>query len=78
MAEKILIVDDDAEFRQELRDSLDDYEVIEAPSGDECLKILKRANEIAVVVLDVQMPGLSGTEVLEEIKKYDPHAGRKK
>lgn len=75
MAEKILIVDDDAEFRQELCDFLDDYQVIEAPSGNECLKILKRANEINLVILDVRMPGLSGTEVLEEIKKIDPDLG---
>lgn len=75
MAEKILIVDDDAEFRQELRALLDDYEVIEASSGDECLKILKQANEISLVILDVRMPGLSGTEVLEEIKKTDSHLG---
>lgn len=75
MAEKILIVDDDADFRQELGDLLEDYEVQEASSGAECLKVLKRANEIGLVILDVRMPGLSGTDVLEEVKKTDPDLG---
>lgn len=75
MAETILIVDDDAEFRQELRDFLEDYQIQEASSGDQCLKVLRRANEISLVILDVRMPGLSGTEVLEEIRRTDPGLG---
>lgn len=72
MAEKILIVDDDREFREELRDFLDEYEVIEASSGMEAVNILKRANEIGLVLMDVMMPGASGTDVLKEIRKTDP------
>jgi two-component system, response regulator YesN len=75
MAEKILIVDDDAEFREELRDYLEGYEVIEVSGGMEALKLLKQANEIGVVVLDVMMPGLTGTDALGEIKKIDPDLG---
>ena len=72
MTEKILIVDDDREFREELRDFLYEYEVIEATSGMEALNILKRANEIGLVLMDVMMPGAVGTDVLKEIKKTDP------
>ncbi|MDD5408717.1 MAG: response regulator [Candidatus Omnitrophica bacterium] len=72
MAEKILIVDDDLEFREELRDFLHEYEVIEASSGMEAINILKRANEIGLVLMDVMMPGAAGTDVLKEIKKTDP------
>lgn len=75
MLEKILIVDDDPEFRQELKDFLNEYEVLEASSGNECLKLLRRANEIRLLILDVRMPGLSGIEVLEQIKKTDPDIG---
>jgi len=75
MADKILIVDDDKEFREELKDALDDYEVNEASSGESALQFLRRAHEIGVVILDVMMPGLSGTEVLEEIRKNDPDLG---
>ncbi|MDD4938967.1 MAG: response regulator [Candidatus Omnitrophica bacterium] len=75
MPEKILIVDDDAEFRQELRDYLQDYQVVEAANGMEALRIINRANEIGVVILDVMMPRISGTEVLSEIKKIEPDLG---
>ncbi len=75
MPDKILIVDDDADFREELRDYLEDYEVVEASGGMEALKILKRANDVGAVILDVMMPGLSGTDVLGEIKKIDPSLG---
>lgn len=75
MAEKILLVDDDHEFRGELKEMLDGYDVVEASSGREALNLLKRANNINLVILDVMMPGLSGTEVLREIKKTDPFLG---
>jgi len=73
MADKILIVDDDYDFRSELRSLLEDYETIEASSGDEALKILKRANEIGLVILDVMMPGINGLDVLAEIKRVSPN-----
>jgi len=73
MTSKILIVDDDRIFRSELRDALDGYEVIEASSGEEALAALRRAKEIGLVLLDVQMYGLNGIDILEKIKKTDPH-----
>ena len=72
MADKILIVDDDEDLRSELASFLDDYPVIEARNGEEALKILKRANEIGLVILDVMMPGINGLDVLTEIKKDNP------
>jgi two-component system response regulator YesN len=75
MAYNILLVDDDREFREEFRDFLYDYRVIEAPNGEEALAALSRPNEIDVVVLDVIMPGLKGTEVLKRIKAMYPDLG---
>lgn len=75
MSKKILIVDDDADLRQELRDFLEGYDIVEASCGKDALNILKRANEIGVVLLDVMMPGLSGLDVLNEIKRTDPDLG---
>ncbi len=72
MAEKILIVDDDADFRSELKDYLNDYEIVEASCGAEALQILKKAHQVGLVILDVMMPGLSGMDVLREIKNADP------
>jgi two-component system response regulator YesN len=73
MAYQILIVDDDADFREELRDCLDAYTVIESANGTEALAILKKPNAIDLVILDAVMPLMSGTEVLREIKKIKPH-----
>lgn len=75
MPEKILIVDDDPDLRSELRDFLDGYQVVEASNGQEALKILDKANDIDLVIMDVNMPGPSGTEVLMEIRKTDPDLG---
>jgi two-component system, response regulator YesN len=75
MPDKILLVDDDVNFRSELKDFLEGYEIIEASSGEDALKILKRANDINAVVLDVMMPRLNGLDVLAEIKKTDPDMG---
>ena len=65
----ILLVDDDHEFRNEFKDCFEEYNVLEASSGQEALKILKRPNEVDLAILDVRMPGMSGIEVLGKIKK---------
>lgn len=75
MPEKILIVDDDADFREELKASLENYEILEVSSGAQAIKLLGRANEIALVILDVNLPGIMGTDVLRQIKKTDPSLG---
>lgn len=71
----LLLVDDDREFRTEFRDCFDDYAVMEAHNGEEALTILKKPNEIDLVILDVMMPGARGTLVLREIKKLAPSLG---
>jgi YesN/AraC family two-component response regulator len=75
MAYNILLVDDDKEFREELRDLLHDYDIVEASDGKEALALLSSPNEVDVVILDVVMPGLSGTEVLKDIKAMYPDLG---
>ncbi len=45
------------------------YEVITAVSGDEALDIVKDNRNIAAVLLDENMPGLSGLETLNKIKQ---------
>jgi signal transduction histidine kinase len=44
--------------------------LVEARSGEEALELLKR-DQFAVVLLDVQMPGLNGLETAELIKKRE-------
>ena len=71
----ILIVDDDGEFREEFRELLFEYNVLEASNGRDATEILRRANDVNVVVLDVNMPGPSGIDILKSIKKSDPGIG---
>ena len=75
MPSRILLVDDDREFREEFRDFFNEYEITEAENGEDALRILKKPNEIDLVILDVNMPGAKGTEVLKEIREIEPHLG---
>lgn len=75
MPYNILLVDDDEDFRYEFRELFNDYKIIEASNGEKALEIIKKPNEIDLVVLDVVMPGIRGTKVLREIKKISPDLG---
>ncbi|MFI3255067.1 MAG: response regulator transcription factor [Eubacteriales bacterium] len=68
----ILIVDDEARIVRVLADYLtaSGYAVFEAFDGEEALDVFAAHNtEIDLILLDVMMPKLDGTEVLEEIRK---------
>lgn len=71
-SDKILVVDDDERFKDEFREAFEEYEIIDASNGEEALEMLRKPNEIALIFLDVMMPGLCGTEVLKEIRKLAP------
>ena len=71
----VLIVDDDSEFRSELAEMLEGYEVVEAGGGEEALSILSSPNNIEVVLLDIRMPGIDGLETLKKIKALEPETG---
>ncbi len=65
----ILIVDDEVGPRESLRMILKPiYEVYSAADGKEALVFIQN-EKIDLVTLDLKMPGLSGIEVLREIKK---------
>lgn len=68
---KILIADDSEINRAMLANILDrDFEIIEAASGQETLTALEAYHgEIAVLLLDMVMPGLDGVQVLEEMNR---------
>ena len=68
---KILVVDDSALTRAVFKKMLDEfYEVIEASSGKEALKILKKEN-IILIILDYNMPEMNGLELAEKIREID-------
>jgi len=71
MAQKksVLVVDDENGPRESLRMILKpNYDVHTATNGREALQFIDSKN-VDVVTLDLNMPGLSGLDVLREIKK---------
>lgn len=69
---KILIVDDSEQNRVLLTEILGcEYDVVEADGGEIAIEILKKsANEIALVLLDLVMPGMDGFDVLDAMNRY--------
>jgi two-component system NtrC family response regulator len=70
---RVLVVDDERNYLVVLEDLLSDegYEVLTASSGKEALEILGRAH-VDTVLSDIKMPGMSGIQLLEGIRKLDP------
>src|SRR5205814_9626602 len=62
---KILVVDDDADIRSLLVDLLtrDGFEALEAADGATAVDLIRK-HSAAVIVLDLNMPKLSGMDVL--------------
>ena len=70
---KILVIDDDSIIRTLLSSSLSKsgYEVITAKDGESGIQKAKSENP-DLVITDYQMPGLTGLDVLNELKKTQP------
>lgn len=66
---KLLIADDEPALRSLVRTTLesDQYEILEATNGDEAL-LMAQVEHPQLVLLDVQMPGLSGFAVCRALK----------
>ncbi len=72
MKNRLLIVDDEADFLRILEShfSYDDYEVFTADSGEAALAFLSQST-VDAVVTDMAMPGMSGLDLLREIRMQD-------
>lgn len=71
MGTKILVVDDSAMVRQQVRHALvaAGFEVIEAQDGLDALDKLFDVPDVALVVCDVNMPRLPGLDFLERLRR---------
>jgi len=69
MAKTILVVDDSKSIRDIMRMTLQfkGYSVLEAEDGDEAYDMLKE-KECDLVITDIAMPNMSGTELLKKIR----------
>jgi PAS domain S-box-containing protein len=73
--ETVLLVEDDEDVRKPVRQMLEGfgYAVIEAVDGNDAIeKFLQSRKKVGLLMLDVILPGLSGIEVLKEIRKVAP------
>ena len=72
----VLIVDDDPGVLQVTRLLLteDGFEVIEAASGKEVMKMFEAAPELRIdaMIVDVVMPGMHGLDVFEKVQELRP------
>ena len=70
--ENILVVDDDPDIREVLKDRLESlgYLVQAAAGGKEALEVLEKQNP-QLILLDIEMPAMSGLQVLKEIRKRE-------
>lgn len=72
----LLLVDDEVEFLAPMVKRLKkrNYDVHTATNGKDAIDYVGQ-HPVDLVVLDVQMPGMSGIETLSEIKRIDPTIG---
>lgn len=74
MSDKVLIVEDEEKTGKFLKLALEDnnIEVTWAKNGQEALENFKKS-QYDLIVLDIQLPGISGDEVLERVREIDPY-----
>jgi PAS domain S-box-containing protein len=71
----VMVVDDEPVVRDLARHALErqGYDVLLAESGPAAIELIRNGGRgVALVVLDLSMPGLSGKETLERLRQYRP------
>jgi solute carrier family 13 (sodium-dependent dicarboxylate transporter), member 2/3/5 len=70
---KILLVDDEDQFREALSQQLSvrGFSVLDVNNGENAIKIVRHENP-QVVILDQKMPGMDGIQTLKELKRIRP------
>jgi two-component system, chemotaxis family, chemotaxis protein CheY len=70
MSRRVLIIDDSATIRQQVRMALTQagFDVVEAQDGAEGINKLRADSTLAAVICDINMPNKTGIELIEEVK----------
>ena len=68
---KLLVVEDDLDVRESLRDVLTDagYQVVCAEEGGRALTLMAEEAPPAAILLDLTMPGMDGHQFLAELRR---------
>lgn len=71
---RVLVVDDDETLRLTVRSTLEarDYQVDEAEDGEQAVAMVEKSGPYGAVLLDVNMPKMSGLDALQRIKELSP------
>lgn len=71
MATNVLLVDDSALVRKQLKDafSVFDLDIVEAEDGAKALAIMRTGKIFSVLICDVNMPNMDGVDLCENIFK---------
>ncbi|HEX8790178.1 MAG TPA: response regulator [Polyangiaceae bacterium] len=69
----VMVVDDDTDIRETIAILLaaEGYATLEAGSGMEALALLHEGRDVAVILVDLRMPDMTGTELVGQLKE-DP------
>ncbi len=72
LGERVLIVEDNEKNMKLVRDVLQatGYRTLEATTGEECVE-LALSQAPALVLMDVQLPGINGVEALERLRQHE-------
>jgi DNA-binding NarL/FixJ family response regulator len=75
MVKHILIVDDQHEVRRMLKAGIEtlgpEYQVLDLPSAEESLVVIS-IQPVDLLITDIGLPGMSGLELLEKVRKRNP------
>ena len=73
----ILIVDDSVTIRQQVEFTLgrdNKFEIVKAENGKDALAALEKTKNVDLIISDINMPGMSGLDLLEKIKADGTYA----
>ena len=73
LKDQILLVEDEPDLLQTLSFNFENegYKVSKASNGEKALKLLEKNNSIALVVLDLMLPDISGLDICRHIRSSD-------
>jgi CheY-like chemotaxis protein len=73
----VLVVDDDPDLRETITLVLEaeGYPTVGARGGLEAVQVLHARDDVAVILVDLRMPGMTGMELVEQLKD-DPAFAR--
>ncbi|MEO8796310.1 MAG: response regulator [Polyangiaceae bacterium] len=77
MKQTLLIVDDEEDLREMLRDALErrGFDVVTAANGKEGLEAIARIDHLGIVLLDLIMPEMNGWEFFDALRARSGYEG---